>query len=339
MGPACVVAGAGGFIGGHLVGSLLERGRNVRAIDVKPLTEWQQVHAHAENLSADLASRTACDRLITEGAFVFNLAADMGGMGFIGSNDVACLGNCEISLNLLRASADVGSPGYLFASSACVYPASRQVAGRVAGLTEEEAYPAEPPEGYGWEKLFAERLARAFASERGLSVRLPRLHNVYGPKGTWSGGREKAPAALTRKVVMAKLTGAPTVPIWGDGTQIRSFLHVDDCVRGLVGLALDSRFEAPINLGSDVAVTIEALFRLVCDLVGVVAAPAWQHGAPVGVASRIADVSLAESVLGWRPTTALRDGMKALVDEVERRLDEVPRVRVVEAVRSGVWDL
>jgi nucleoside-diphosphate-sugar epimerase len=333
-----VVTGAGGFIGGHLVPALLDRGLRVRGIDIKPFAQWHQLHRGAENIVADLSDRTTCAASIDPGAFVFNLAADMGGMGFIARNDIACLSTSEVSFNVLRAAADAGAAGYLFTSSACVYPAYRQRPGRLDGLAEAEAYPASPPEGYGWEKLFAERTAQAYSAERGLSIRLPRLHNVYGSKGTWRGGREKAPAAIARKVVMARVAGVQKVPLWGDGTAVRSFLHVHDCIDGLVRLAFESQFPDPVNIGSDDPLSVEELFGLVCELAGADLTPDWQPG-PVGVQSRNADISLAASTLGWRPTTTLRVGMAELVREIESIIEAVPRRDVVEAIRDGAWDL
>ena len=228
-----VVAGAGGFIGGHLVGNLVQRGfTRVRAVDIKPLAEWYQVHPHAENVRADLALREAAISTLAGARYVFNLAADMGGMGFIETHKAACMLSVLVSTHVLVAAKEQRVERLFYASSACVYAAGKQTNPAVTALCEADAYPAEPEDGYGWEKLFSERMCRHFREDYGLETRVARYHNVYGPFGTWDGGREKAPAAICRKVAAAKLNGRHEIEIWGDGEQTRSFMYIDDCVLG-----------------------------------------------------------------------------------------------------------
>ena len=235
-----VVAGGGGFIGGHLVADLLRRGRNnVRAVDIKPLDQWWQCFPDVENWSMDLRVRDNCDTAV-EGAWeVYNLAADMGGMGFIENHKALCMLSVLINTHLLLAAQEQGARRYFYASSACVYAADKQKLADVVPLKEEDAYPAMPEDGYGWEKLFSERMCRHFREDFGLETRSARYHNVYGPHGTWSGGREKAPAAICRKVVQAKLSGRHEIEIWGDGRQTRSFTYIDDCIKGTQAIMHD----------------------------------------------------------------------------------------------------
>ena len=227
-----VVAGGGGFIGGHLVANLLSQGHRVRSIDLKPLDEWYQVHDDAENTVADLRLRDACLRALTDADDVYNLAADMGGMGFIENNKALCMLSVLINTHMLQAAHEQGIRRFFYSSSACVYAADKQTDSENPGLKESDAYPALPEDGYGWEKLFSERMCRHFREDFGLYARVARYHNVYGPEGTWHGGREKAPAAICRKVAEAKLSGSSQIEIWGDGEQTRSFMYIDDCVHG-----------------------------------------------------------------------------------------------------------
>src|ERR671922_1749425 len=244
-----LVAGAGGFIGGHLVAGLLRRGCRVRAVDIKPLDEWFQLFPEADNLSCDLRERAACDGVTDGAAWVYNLAADMGGMGFIETHKAACMLSVLINTHLLLAAQHHGVRRFFFASSACVYAADKQTSADVTPLKEEDAYPAMPEDGYGWEKLFSERMCRHFREDFGVPTRVARYHNVYGPHGTWEGGREKAPAAICRKVIQAKHRKEPSIEIWGDGNQTRSFMYIDDCVDGPLAIAQSDILE-PINLGS-----------------------------------------------------------------------------------------
>jgi GDP-D-mannose 3', 5'-epimerase len=232
-GPGAVlVAGGGGFIGGYVAGELLKQGRAVRCVDIKPLVEWYQVHDGAENNVADLRLPRACMDACVDVAEVYQLAADMGGMGFIENNKALCMLSVLINTHMLQAAVANSVQRFFFSSSACVYNADKQRNSQVVALREEDAYPAAPEDGYGWEKLFSERMCRHFREDFGLETRVARYHNVYGPLGTWEGGREKAPAAICRKVVQAEVSGRHEIEIWGDGEQTRSFMYITDCVKG-----------------------------------------------------------------------------------------------------------
>jgi nucleoside-diphosphate-sugar epimerase len=255
VGRRIVVAGAGGFIGGHLVADLLRKGhRNVRAVDIKPTDEWHQLFADAENVVADLRGRESCEQACRDAVEVYNFASDMGGMGFIENNKAACMLSVLVNTHLLSAATATGVDKYFFASSACVYNEAKQQSVSGTPLREEDAYPAMPEDGYGWEKLFSERMCRHFTEDFGLQTRVARFHNIYGPYGTWQGGREKAPAAICRKVIHAKAVGEPSIEIWGDGRQTRSFTYIDDCLHG-IDLLMNSDTDAPINVGSAELVT------------------------------------------------------------------------------------
>ncbi|NYZ17904.1 NAD-dependent epimerase/dehydratase family protein [Azospirillum sp. RWY-5-1] len=308
MNTVILVAGAGGFIGGHLVKTLLERSLPVRGVDMKPLTEWYQVHPGAENLVLDLAGIDAC-RIATKGVReIFNLAADMGGMGFIENNKALCMLSVLINTHLLMAARESGAQRFFFSSSACVYPDYRQRDADIPGLKESDAYPAMPEDGYGWEKLFSERMCRHFREDFGLVTRAARYHNVYGPHGTWDGGREKAPAAICRKVAQAVLSGRHEIEIWGDGEQTRSFMYIDDCLEGSLRL-MHSDCEEPLNVGSDEMVSINQLVDIVEDIAGVKLRRAYKLDAPKGVRGRNSDNDLIKARLGWAPSITLRDGL------------------------------
>src|SRR5436190_6175065 len=251
-----VVCGDGGFIGGHLVAELLKQGHtSIRAVDIKPLNEWYQVFPEAENLQLDLQRKEACEQALRDARMVYNLAADMGGMGFIESNRALCMLSVLINTHLLMAAREFGIERYFYASSACVYAADKQVSTNIVPLKETDAYPAMPEDGYGWEKLFSERMCRHYREDFGVQTRVARYHNVYGPHGTWAGGREKAPAAVCRKVIEAKLSGNHQIEIWGDGKQTRSFMYIDDCLKGTQAILASDILE-PLNLGSNELVTI-----------------------------------------------------------------------------------
>ena len=305
-----LVAGAGGFIGGHLVADLLRRGHtNIRAVDIKPLEEWFQVSEGVENIRADLQEKEACRRACRGAAQVFNLAADMGGMGFIENNKALCMLTVLINTHMLLAAREMGVSRYFYASSACVYNADKQKCEDVVPLAEGDAYPAMPEDGYGWEKLFSERMCRHFSEDFGLVTRVARFHNVYGPLGTWEGGREKAPAAMCRKVIHAKMTGEHEIEIWGDGNQTRSFMYIDDCLYG-IGRIAASRIEEPINLGSSEVVTINGLVDLVEEIAGIRFERSYNLRAPKGVNGRNSDNTRIRSYLDWEPDTRLRDGLE-----------------------------
>jgi nucleoside-diphosphate-sugar epimerase len=303
-----VVAGAGGFIGGHLVASLLAEGKTVRAVDVKPLDEWYQVHAETENLQRDLADLAACREAVGDGAAeVYNLACNMGGMGFIENNKALCMLSVLPSTHMLMAAKESEVGRFFYSSSACVYAGYKQTEADIAPLKEEDAYPADAEDGYGWEKLFSERMCRHFREDFGLETRIARYHNIYGPEGTWDGGREKAPAATCRKIALAALTGEKTVEIWGDGEQTRSFTYIDDCVQGTKMLTRGDVTE-PLNLGSSEMTTINNLYYLVADIAGIEIELKHVEGA-LGVRGRNSDNTLIQKYYGWEPSISLRDGM------------------------------
>jgi nucleoside-diphosphate-sugar epimerase len=306
-----VVAGAGGVIGGHLVGDLLRQGvDHIRAVDGKPIDQWWQVFPEAENWQMDLKRLDSCEEALQGAAEVYNLAADMGGMGFIENHKALCMLSVLINTHLLLACRQNNSVRrYFYSSSACVYAADRQKSPQVTPLREEDAYPAMPEDGYGWEKLFGERMCRHFTEDFGIVTRVARYHNVYGPQGTWDGGREKAPAAICRKVAQAKLSGRHEITIWGDGQQTRSFTYIDDCVKG-TQLIMHSDVCEPLNLGSEELVTIDGLVDIVEDIAGVKLVRRYAPNAPKGVNGRNSDNTRIRALLGWSPTTRLRDGLE-----------------------------
>jgi len=304
-----LVAGAGGFIGGQLVRDLEQQRLAVRAVDRKPYEEWYYRSSSAENSICDLKEIVAC-REATKGIQeVYNLAADMGGMGFIEHNKALCMLSVLINTHLLLASRESGVKRFFFSSSACVYPDYRQKLTDVEALKESDAYPAMAEDGYGWEKLFSERMCRHFREDFGLETRVGRYHNVYGPYGTWDGGREKAPAAISRKVAMAIINGKREIEIWGDGKQTRSFMYIDDCLKG-TQLLTRSDFVEPLNIGSDEMVSINQLVDIVESIAGVKLKRNYKLDAPLGVRGRNSDNALIKQVLGWVPSTKLRDGME-----------------------------
>lgn len=304
-----VVTGAGGFIGGHLVADLLADGRSVRAVDVKPREQWYQLHEAAENVVADLSLLESA-RAATRGATaVYNLAADMGGMGFIENNRAECMLSVLTSTHVLKAAHENAVERYFYSSSACVYAAEHQTSSAVTALKESDAYPAEPEDGYGWEKLFSERMARHFREDYAIETRVARYHNVYGPHGTWDGGREKAPAALSRKVALVALGRTDGIEIWGDGEQTRSFMYIDDCVRGTREI-LTGDFTDPVNLGSAELVSINQMVDLLETISGVTVKRSYNLDAPQGVRGRNSDNTLFASVYGWEPSVSLHDGLE-----------------------------
>ena len=304
-----LVAGGGGFIGGHLVAALLRQGARVRAVDIKPLEQWYQVFDDAENVTTDLKDDWACRHACQDVGDVYNLAADMGGMGFIENNKALCMLSVLINTHLLMAARDAGVGHYFYASSACVYNADKQRSADVTALKEEDAYPAQAEDGYGWEKLFSERMCRHVREDFGLATRVARFHNVYGPHGTWEGGREKAPAAICRKVIDALTTGKREIEIWGDGRQTRSFMYIDDCIFGIDRI-MHSQIEEPINLGSSELVSINGLVDLVEEIAGVTLRRTYNLSAPKGVNGRNSDNTKIQQYLGWQPSTRLRDGLE-----------------------------
>ncbi|KAA0676216.1 NAD-dependent epimerase/dehydratase family protein [Roseomonas genomospecies 6] len=305
-----LVAGAGGFIGGHVVARLRQLGcRRIRAVDIKPCAEWYQRFDDVDNRILDLRGKDACMEAAKGADIVINLAADMGGMGFIETHKAECMLSVLINTHMLMAAHAHGCRRYFYASSACVYAAGKQTSAEVQPLKESDAYPAMPEDGYGWEKLFSERMCRHFREDYGLPTRVVRYHNVYGPHGTWDGGREKAPAAVCRKVIEAKLTGRHEIEIWGDGEQTRSFMYIEDCLKGSLDV-LASDIVDPINLGSDELVTINQLVDIVEGIAGIKLQRRYKLDAPKGVRGRNSDNTLIRQLLGWAPSTRLHDGME-----------------------------
>jgi len=309
-GDLILVAGGGGFIGGHLVNALQRAGfDNIRAVDRKPISEWYQVCDGVDNRMLDLNKLEACRTAAKDAVYIYNLAADMGGMGFIELNKAACMLSVLINTHLLLAAREFGAQRFFFSSSACVYNGDKQRDPNVTALKEQDAYPALPEDGYGWEKLFSERMCRHFREDYGLETRVARYHNVYGPFGTYDGGREKAPAAICRKVIEAKLSGRHEIEIWGDGKQTRSFMYIDDCVRG-TQMMMNGDFVDPINLGSSELVSINQLVEIVEEIAGVRLKRIYNSTAPKGVNGRNSDNTLIQKEFAWEPTTRLRDGME-----------------------------
>ena len=283
--------------------------KDIRAVDIKPLAEWYQRFPDVENLSLDLKKLPACEKSLKGARLVYDLAADMGGMGFIENNRALCMLSVLINTHLLMAAKQFGVERYFYASSACVYNADKQRDVNVTALKESDAYPAQPEDGYGWEKLFSERMCRHFREDFGVVTRMARFHNVYGPHGTYVGGREKAPAAICRKVIEAQLSGKHEIEIWGDGHQTRSFMYIDDCLKGIKAI-MDSDVVDAINLGSNELVSINQLVDIVEEIAGVKLKRTYDLKAPKGVNGRNSDNTLIKKYLGWEPGIRLRDGME-----------------------------
>lgn len=319
-----LVTGAGGFIGGHLVQSLVSKGFTVKAVDIKPMGAWyQKSKFDVENVQADLRILSCAEAAVSDVDVVYNLAADMGGMGFIENNKALCMITSLINTHLLLASRDSKVNKFFFASSACVYSSWHQNSSDLSvSLSEQDAYPADPEDGYGWEKLFGERMCRHFSEDFGLDVRIARFHNVYGPNGTWDGGREKAPAAACRKMAEFASGLSKEVEIWGDGQQVRSFTYIDDCVDGILRL-MESNFQQPINLGSSESVTISQLYRICEEIAGVKSVDyKFDPSAPQGVRGRSSDNTLIKQVLDWEPNVPLSIGLRNTYDWVLSELNQ-----------------
>jgi nucleoside-diphosphate-sugar epimerase len=320
QGLKVLVCGGGGFIGGHLVNTLFDKGAAaVRVADVKPLEHWYQINPRAENLVLDLKSIESCQLAVVGVDAVFQLAADMGGMGFIENNRALCMLSVLTNTHMLLAARDAGVKRFFYSSSACVYNGERQKSPDVIPLREEDAYPALPEDGYGWEKLFGERMCRHFQEDFGLTARVARLHNVYGPLGTWNGGREKAPAAICRKALEAKYSGVHEIEIWGDGNQTRSFMYIDDCTKGILDI-FNSEIEEPINLGSSELVTINQLVDIVEDLAGLKLVRRYNLAAPKGVNGRNSDNTKIRGYLDWEPSIRLRDGLERTLAWIDTQM-------------------
>jgi Nucleoside-diphosphate-sugar epimerases len=317
---AVVVCGGGGFLGGHFVQTLRSRGfKNVRAVDIKPLSQWYQTFPDVENLTLDLSDKQSCLTAVQGMKHVINLAADMGGMGFIAVHKAACMLNVLINTHLLQATQTHSVESFFFASSACVYSQTLQGSEEIVKLREQDAWPALPEEGYGLEKLFSEQMCQFFRQDYGVPTTVARFHNVYGPCGAYNDGREKAPAALSRKVAAAKISGNHEIEIWGDGEQRRSFLHVDDLVRGTIML-INSGFPEPLNIGSEDSITVNGLVDLLEDIAGIKCKRKYVGDRPQGVRTRCSDNENVSRVLGWQPSVTLKDGMQETYEWIYQRL-------------------
>jgi len=304
-----LICGAGGFIGGHLTKSLLQDGHDVVCVDIKPLEFWFQKFEKNQNYSLDLKEYENCLK-VTEGIdFVYNMACNMGGMGFIENNKAECMLSVLINTNLLRASLKNKVKKYFFSSSASVYNAVKQKKSFIPGLKETDAYPADPEDGYGWEKLFSERMCRHFSEDFNLETRVVRYHNVYGPLGTFDGGREKAPAALCRKVIQSKLNGTNSIDVWGDGEQTRSFMYIDDCLTGTIKI-FEKDSSDVFNLGSEEQVSINQMVDIIEKIAGIRVKRNYILDKPKGVRGRSSDNSKLKRHLNWTPQTSLHDGLE-----------------------------
>jgi GDP-D-mannose 3',5'-epimerase len=316
-----LVAGGGGFIGGWLVKELLSKGYKVSVVDIKPISDWYQVFSAANNASSDLSLLDNCMQSTVGVDEIYNLAADMGGMGFIENNKAACMLTVLINTHLLVAAKTNGVSRYFFSSSACVYNADKQSKTLIEPLREEDAYPAMPEDGYGWEKLFSERMCRHFYEDYGLETRVARYHNVYGPNGTWEGGREKAPAALSRKVAEAKFSNSNEISIWGDGEQTRSFTYIKDCIEGTVKL-MASDIREPLNIGSNELVSINALTQAIEKIAGIKLNPKYDLSAPKGVRGRNSDNTKILNLLNWQPKISLNEGLTETYQWIESEVSK-----------------
>ena len=304
-----LVCGAGGFIGGHLVNDLMKQGHEVICADVKPLEYWFQIFEKNKNYCLDLKEYDNCLKVSQGVDYIYNMACNMGGMGFIENNKAECMLSVLINTNLLRACLKNNIKKYFFSSSACVYNGQKQKETFVPGLKEEDAYPAEPEDGYGWEKLFSERMCRHFTEDFGLPTRVLRYHNVYGPLGTFDGGREKAPAALCRKIINAKINNHKEIEVWGDGEQTRSFMFIDDCLIGTQKL-FNSDTSEVFNLGSDEQVSINQMIGMIEEISDFKVNKKYLLDKPKGVRGRSSDNTNLKNQLNWVPSVSLKDGLE-----------------------------
>ena len=305
-----LITGAGGFIGGHLVKFFQKQGyQKIRAVDIRPLSKWHQLSQGVENLSLDLKNLANCEIAVKDMDEVYNLAADMGGMGFIEKNKALCMLNVLINTHMLMAAKEARVKRFFYSSSACVYSLDKQKDADISGLKESDAYPANPEDGYGWEKLFSERMCRHFREDFGLETRVARFHNVYGPFGEYKGGREKAPAALIRKVIEAKKTQSKEIEIWGDGKQSRTFMYIEDCIKG-IDLIMHSDVKEPINLGTNELVSIDELAKVAEEIAEISLNHKYNLNAPKGVRGRSSDNTLIKKYFNWEPSIPLKDGMR-----------------------------
>jgi GDP-D-mannose 3',5'-epimerase len=314
-----LVTGAGGFIGGHLVSSLLADGHEVLCADIKPLDQWFQIFDSNKNFSLDLKDYNNCLEVTKGVDFIYNMACNMGGMGFIENNKTECMLSVLINTNLLRACLINRIKKYFFSSSACVYNIEKQKNNFIKGLKETDAYPAMPEDGYGWEKLFSERMCRHFYEDYKLETRVARYHNVYGPIGTFDGGREKAPAALCRKLINAKNSGKKIIDVWGDGKQTRSFLFIDDCIKGTKKL-FESNCREALNIGSEEQVSINQMIEIIEEIGNYSIEKNYQLNMPKGVNGRSSNNDLVKQKLAWNFNTSLKLGLKITYKWIEEEM-------------------
>ena len=315
-----LVCGAGGFIGGHLVKNLMDEGHEVICADIKPLEYWFQLFEKNSNFSLDLKSYDNCIK-VTDGVdFIYNMACNMGGMGFIENNKAECMLSVLINTNLLRACLVNGVKKYFYSSSACVYNAMKQKQTFVPGLKEEDAYPAEPEDGYGWEKLFSERMCRHFTEDFGLETRVARYHNIYGPLGTFDGGREKAPAALCRKIIEAKKSNLKSIDVWGDGEQTRSFLYIDDCIKGTQDVFNSDRHDV-YNVGSEEQVSINEMISKIEEIADYKVKKNYQLEKPKGVRGRSSNNDYVTKKTGWKSENSLKEGLTKTYKWIEEQIN------------------
>jgi GDP-D-mannose 3',5'-epimerase len=325
-----LVVGAGGFIGGHLVKKFIDNGNKVIASDIKPKEYWFQDFEKAENYYAtDMKDMNNCTKVTKDVDYVFNMACNMGGMGFIENNRAECMQSVLINTNLLIACKEHKIKKYFFSSSACAYNISKQQSTFIDGLKEEDAYPADPEDGYGWEKLFSERMCRHFMEDYGIEVRIARYHNIYGPYGTYDGGREKAPAALCRKVIDSKINKKDNIDVWGDGEQTRTFLYIDDCLEGTLRL-FESDYSKPVNIGSDEQVSINQMIKIIEGISGHENLKKnYQLDKPKGVRGRSSNNDLIKKILNWSYVIDLKDGLsrtyKWIEDEMSKKGNNISK--------------
>ena len=310
-----LIVGAGGFIGGHLTKKLLENKNSIIAVDIKPKEYWFQDFEEVRNYyQTDMKNIENCRKVTKNIDYVFNMACNMGGMGFIENNKAECMQSVLINTNLLIACKEFGIKRYFFSSSACAYNITKQQNVFIEGLKENDAYPAAPEDGYGWEKLFSERMCRHFMEDYGLEVRIARYHNIYGPYGTYDGGREKAPAALCRKIIHAKKENLNKIEVWGDGNQTRSFLYIEDCIEGTLRL-FESDYSEPVNIGSDEQVSINQMIDIIQEISKIKKLSRdYQLDKPKGVRGRSSNNDLVKKVLNWSYKIKLKDGLKKTYD-------------------------
>ena len=314
-----LICGAGGFIGGHLVRDLMDEGHEVVCADIKPKEFWFQFFEENKNYSLDLKEYENCLK-VTEGVdLIYNMACNMGGMGFIENNKADCMLSVLINTNLLRASLVHKIKKYFFSSSACVYNGTKQEKIFIKGLKESDAYPAEPEDGYGWEKVFSERMCRHFTEDFGLETRVIRYHNVYGPLGTYDGGRDKAPAALSRKIALAKMNNEKEIEVWGDGKQTRSFMYIDDCIVGTKKI-FNSDLKDVYNLGSDEQVSINQMIDVIEEIADYKVVRKYLLDKPLGVRGRSSDNTKIQADLNWAPSITLKDGLKKTYKWIENHI-------------------